>query len=256
MTIDASGSYRLTGNLTVDQNTTAISVTSAAAAVDLDLNGFAIVGPTTCTGAGTCTPAGNGRGISQVGSLSRLGVTHGVIRGMGLSGLVAGGHAVVKDVETMFNGSVGIGTGSDSEVTGSEVSLNGATGIAVGPNSTVSNCVANHNGSIGIDAADGVVVEHNQAVGNVAGGISVGARSVVTGNTSLSNTLFGIQAEVGSIVVENAARSNTLDGLDLFGPSGYARNVFTGNNGGDANVQVGGTGTEIGNNICGTHACP
>ena len=35
VTITASGSYRLTGNLTVDENTTAISVTAAAKSVTI-----------------------------------------------------------------------------------------------------------------------------------------------------------------------------------------------------------------------------
>ena len=51
VTIDASGSYRLTGDLTApDLDTTAIGVT--ADDVTIDLNGFAIIGPNDCTDPG------------------------------------------------------------------------------------------------------------------------------------------------------------------------------------------------------------
>jgi hypothetical protein len=60
--ISQPGSYRLTGNLTVDQNTTAIQI--GADNVTLDLNGFAIIGPTVCSGAPLiCTPSGSGSGV-------------------------------------------------------------------------------------------------------------------------------------------------------------------------------------------------
>src|SRR5438477_1054895 len=48
VTISQSGSYRLSGSLTVpDMNTTAIQIT--ADNVTLDLNGFSIIGPVACT---------------------------------------------------------------------------------------------------------------------------------------------------------------------------------------------------------------
>jgi len=62
VTISVSGSYRLSGNLTVpDENTNAIVV--ATANISIDLNGFSILGPTTCGGspfARTLTRTGTG----------------------------------------------------------------------------------------------------------------------------------------------------------------------------------------------------
>ena len=50
LVISQSGSYRLKGNITVpDENTTAISV--QADYVTIDLNGYSIQGPVTCTGS-------------------------------------------------------------------------------------------------------------------------------------------------------------------------------------------------------------
>ncbi len=58
VTISQSGSYRLTGDLSVpDGNTTAIQIT--ADFVTLDLNGFSIIGPAVCTSRPTkCPPPG------------------------------------------------------------------------------------------------------------------------------------------------------------------------------------------------------
>src|SRR5579863_4016947 len=59
-----SGSYRLSGNLTVPANTDGIDIN--ADNVTLDLNGFSILGPTVCSGSpltcirNTAPPSGNG----------------------------------------------------------------------------------------------------------------------------------------------------------------------------------------------------
>src|SRR5512144_1730857 len=77
VTISQPGSYRLSGNLTVpDANTTAIDITSSD--VTIDLNGFAIIGPTVCGGFPiACTPTGTGIGIHTFDS-NRITVRNGV----------------------------------------------------------------------------------------------------------------------------------------------------------------------------------
>src|SRR5262245_56442078 len=86
-TLSQAGSYRLTGNLDVtkmqngnpqpnSENVTAILV--AADDVQIDLNGFAIIGPVTCSGnPTTCTPSsGTGSGIEDQG-VHRVTVRNG-----------------------------------------------------------------------------------------------------------------------------------------------------------------------------------
>src|SRR5262249_45497549 len=93
VTISESGSYRLTGNLAVpDAATTAIQIT--AANVALDLNGFTISGPNSCTPNPTrCTYSGGaGIGVMAVGppgvvSPANVRVMNGVVRGMGGHGI-------------------------------------------------------------------------------------------------------------------------------------------------------------------------
>ena len=57
VTISRSGSYRLSGDLTVpDAATTAVDVTNTAADVSIDLNGFSISGPVVCVGSSAGNP--------------------------------------------------------------------------------------------------------------------------------------------------------------------------------------------------------
>ena len=85
VTITQPGSYRLTGNLDL----TAVPGTNAIvlqATVTLDLGGFAIVGPVTCTGVGatlSCGPAGAQTGVLlDPGSRGSI-VRNGIVRGLG-----------------------------------------------------------------------------------------------------------------------------------------------------------------------------
>src|SRR5713226_7271994 len=82
-----SGSYRLAGNLTIsDANTDGVDINVDN--VTLDLNGFTISGPVTCT-PGTfpvqCTATGKGVGVNSVHD--SVTVRNGTVRGMGNSGV-------------------------------------------------------------------------------------------------------------------------------------------------------------------------
>lgn len=98
VTISQPGSYKLTGNLTVPANTTAIDITVPG--VTLDLNGFSIMGPMKCVMGGVgktmCTSVQNNFGTPLVqavdGSILRNGVVQGST-GMGIK-LIGMGHLV------------------------------------------------------------------------------------------------------------------------------------------------------------------
>lgn len=94
------GSYRLTSNLAVNQNTTAIVI--EADNVELDLNGFSIRGPTTCsfsfdTGV-SCSSTGIGFGI--VINANRASIRDGSINGIGASCITADNDNAPGDVST------------------------------------------------------------------------------------------------------------------------------------------------------------
>lgn len=85
VTITKSGSYQLTSNLV----TTATSVNVIEIFTDnvtIDLNGFTISGPKTCTGSGSSLVCDNGTmtsdGISSIGVNNNITVKNGAIRGL------------------------------------------------------------------------------------------------------------------------------------------------------------------------------
>lgn len=215
--IGQPGSYRLTGNLTVDASTTAIRIT--AMNVTIDLNGFAIIGPTVCSGTPpitpfTCTPTGSGGGIVAEGSSETTTVLNGTVRGMGGAGISVGGHSRVEGVHAISNGGGGIGASFSS------------------------------------------VIASNVADANGGPGISLGSGCTVTGNTVNGNGADGISAQSGSTVIGNTMRGNVGAGLnfpDGGGGSGYGSNVLTGNNIGGAQVSG---GVQMGANVCNGAACP
>lgn len=97
-----------------------------------------------------------------------------------------------------------------------------------------------------------------RAISNTGYGIDLqGQGNLVDACTALNNGLSGIRTFEGSLITNSVARGNTFFGLIANGNSGYRSNVLTGNNGGDANAQVGGGGLQLGSNVCGTDlVCP
>ena len=276
VTISESGSYRLTGNLTVpDENTNAIDV--SADDVTVDLNGFAIVGPTVCTGTPvtSCSPTGTGRGIEFVFPSGNTSVLNGTVRGMGNSGVVIGNGGRVERVRAVSNGLHGIlffaavhplgiavgnwaiGNGDSGIranfggiVTDNVATLNGNIGISA-LNGTVTGNAASSNGSTGIDASLSTVTG-NTANSNGSSGIFVKG-GTVTGNTAMINAdhgiIFGMEA---GTVIGNTVADNSGLGLVLGANQGYANNVINGNTMGT----VAG-GVQMGTNVCdGNTTCP
>jgi hypothetical protein len=259
VTIDAAGSYILVGNLTVpDENTTAIEV--KADDVTINLNGFAITGPVACTGIPPqCNASGSGNGIFSQNK--NITVSNGTIRGMGQDGINLSRSSHIENVQAISNSNNGIFSGDSSILINNVALHNGNRGIAFAPGGTVTGNVANKN-NIGINGGSSSVVTGNTANNNGSDGIVVGDGVTVTNNIARSNGKRGIVAGVGSMLLQNTVRNNIDFGLlcsTLGTPpskAGYAGNVLTGNNGGDANQQVS-VCIETGTNLCGTDTnCP
>jgi parallel beta-helix repeat protein len=127
--ITQSGSYRLSGNLTVpDALTTAILVT--ADNVTIDLNGFSIIGPVVCTGFPTtsCNPASNlgkaGTGVDAANFIN-ITVVNGTVRGMGVNGIALGRGGYFEKVHATSNGNVGFFIFCPSVIVGNTAFSNG-----------------------------------------------------------------------------------------------------------------------------------
>ena len=253
--ITAAGSYRLTSNLTVpDENTDGIVV--SADDVSIDMNGFAIIGPVTCTGLPlTCThTSGTGDGIvGPSAAFTNTSVRNGSVTGMGNHGVSLGEQAEVTDLRVRSNRSNGIYVQTASTVMRSTAHKNGGTGIRTESAGTVSDSIAHANGTSGIYAQQGSTVSGNTVRNNGHNGIGVAQGSTVSGNTAYNNASDGIEVAAGSTVLGNTARSNTGYGLNLSADTGYSGNVVSGNTGGT----VSGTAVQLGQNACnGNTTCP
>ena len=165
-TISQPGSYRLSGNLTVpDANTSAILIN--ASNVTLDLNGFAILGPTVCPNpSNPCSPTGTGNGVAYLNANnnSNVVVTNGTVSGMGNNGVYLLGNFGPNRVEKV------------------QAHSNGGNGIYV-VYGTVTGNIATLNGAYGILALF-VTATGNQAAFNSLGDMGVACPSAIIGNTS------------------------------------------------------------------------
>ncbi len=267
VTIDFSGSYRLTGNLVVpDENTDAVWIASSAEDVSLDLNGFSILGPQL---------SGSGRGIVGTGG-GRLQVSNGGITGVGSTAIYvsSGTHALVDSVVLRNTGGHGMScTSSDCslshsviqqvafngmdcsfgtcQVTDNQFRFIGLRGIII-PGGTVSRNIVIVTGSDGIRVNSAVVTENLVNDFDGSGILSLEA-SVVTNNVVVDGTGDGIEISgPASSVRANTVRDNTGVGLRLGAATGYSQNVIDSNT---AGTVVG--GVQMGTNVCdGTTTCP
>ena len=271
--ITQSGSYRLTSNLTLaDENTNGIQI--EAPAVSLDLGGFAILGPTTCTHGGepvqtTCSPLGSGIGV--VGAEPNFGIRirNGVVRGAGAVGLAVPSAGVIEDVGAFDNGAGGIFGSLGARIRSCQASRNGGFGVQGIDDVQIIDCIAEFNGGDGfellgsggevrgvharsnvlqgIDAGLSATVVGNSATSNGGNGISASEGSLVSGNASIGNGSVGIVALDRTNVQGNSVRQNSGFGLEC-GSTGcaYGNNTITDN----ATGSIGGVSQNLGGNFC------
>ncbi len=226
VTISQSGSYRLAGNLNVnDLNTTAIQIT--ADFVTLDLNGFSIVGPAVCTTgtSTTCPAAGTGVGVlagTGQGPVPRgVRIRNGSVRGMGLIGIeLTGSVSVVERVTVDSN--AGGGMIVAGAVIQSAATQNGSFGIVA---DTVRDSTAQEN------SGDGIILGHN-------GGVA-------TGNVSALNGGFGLAVQFGT-ASGNTLFLNQSAGISALCPSSLVDNTIATN--GSVSIKTSGDGCALANN--------
>ena len=258
--IQAPGSYRLTSNLDLrglpnPESTTAILV--SVADVSIDLNGFAIIGATVCSGLPpvdpvTCAPTGSGRGISATGA--RNTIANGVVRGMGNRGVVCGELCRVERVKVEDCGLTGIEAGSGATVAGNKVRNNATVGIVTGTGAVIHDNVADQNGSNGISAEGGADISGNTSMMNRVAGIVMNTTSTARANVVSQNRGDGITGTSGNLARDNVARGNGGFGINFGGvgaTSGYVNNVFGANTLGATNG-----GVSLGLNACDAALCP
>jgi hypothetical protein len=211
VTISVSGSYKLSGNLTVpDADTTAIQITVDS--VTIDLNGFSIIGPTVCTGVPvtSCSPSGTGKGIQS--NSAHITLFNGEIRGMGSDGISLSGQGThrIKEIRAFSNGGHGI---AGLAIVSSCVSDQNRESGIIGAYLAIGNQAA-LNGLNGIEFVG--VATNNYAFAN--GGQGINGDGTFNGNTVFANRGAGIRAKCPSAIVSNTASENV--GGDIFTDGG------------------------------------
>jgi len=221
-TISASGSYYLTGNVTI--TSTVNGITIAANDVQLDLNGFTITGTT-----------GNVAGIIVSGARANLIIHNGTVRGCGShginaanathsrfenltltgngltftgAGLQAGGRALVQFCSMVTNNANGASLGANSALLDSVMLNNNGAGAGLTQNGTVQRCMAIGNGGDGISTDDDNLVESCVSSRNGGRGINVQARCTVRNNLVSLNGSDGIEFQDRCLIVGNTAVNN------------------------------------------------
>ena len=199
VTITQSGSYVLSGNLTVPNADTDAIVINASH-VTIDLNGFAILGPTDCSGGlHPCAGVGTGTGITTTGVQFNITIRNGTIQGMGFMGIqLLGDSDLVEYVHARGNGRGGIVVDTSADQ-GSSI---------------VQHSTAQRNGGLGISLTRGSV-NHNVTDVNITGiGVVVGSASqnVITRN-ELGLNLSDSASYFGNVITSNS--TNVFGGKNL-----------------------------------------
>jgi hypothetical protein len=189
-----AGSYRLTSNLTVPAGESGVTVPSDAT---LDLGGFSIVGPITCSGepVTSCSAATTTVGVSAG---QRARVMNGAIRGFG----------------------TGVSADEDARLTELMIFNNAGTGASLSRGAAVHECNVSFNGGRGVAATAGggfAEVSGSTVRGNKESGVALSGGLVIESRLQ-NNGLEGLRSNSGSA------------------DAGYALNVINGNNGAGADV--------------------
>ena len=253
VTIAQPGTYELVGDLSVgNQVSSAIEV--QASNVSIEMNGFRIIGPVTCSGTPVvCTPATVGGGNIGINGWAynptNLVVRNGSVTGMG-TGILASYDGRVEHVQALQNGDAGVRARTGTAVVDSTGSYNGHLGIE---GRLLVRCVASHNGQYGL--AGGGLIKDSMAVFNDSYGIYLGTGTNVVSST-ITNNSVGLFSSGSNQILDSLVSNNTLVGLQVTqGADSVSRSTFAGNNGGGQ--QWGGNVIETGINVCGTStSCP
>lgn len=258
VTLDAPGSYRLTSNLTpAGSDTNVIEIDSVG--VNLDLNGFVILGGTTCSASlirpnvTGCTLAGaavHGIAGNSIGSVE---IRNGSIFGMKGALIELSGTPNVQ-IRDVIGGASGDPTGCirlgvAAEVINTRVGFCNGGGLILADSAMVRDSRSGVTNDIGIKVGLVSIVRNNNVSLHNKAGISCLINCVIDGNTVSSNGTEGISAGTSSLT-GNVSVSNGTFGMSL-SSGGYGENVFNGNVSG----HVSGSGVSRGDNSCSGAAC-
>jgi hypothetical protein len=206
--ISQSGSYKLTSNLLVPAGAKGIVVT--ASNVSIDLNGFSLVGPSSCTRDGSsrqvaCTHSDNvTHGIDSSAATGTV-VRNGTVKGFAGYGIYAGGMERLEALRITENYSgVGELSAVGLSISASTIDLNGNLGLLLA-RGLVTNCRVVKNGGSGVVGTLSMVVADSVIANNRQFGLSDGVARGTLFDGNGTNRSSGVVSLGGN-----------LDGLNPF----------------------------------------
>ena len=230
-TINQSGSYYVTTNLTGVSGQSGIII--QARNVTIDLNGFELVGA-----------AGASSGIFTGPLLTNLVVRNGTVRnwpvhGLGVasaaqgryenlhllhngsSGISAGVGAIISNCNFEGNGngtgaSSSLQTGTSSAVRNCVVRTSSDEGIRVGYGSSVVDCAIEESGGNGIFTDESCTVRGCTVTLSALAGIDAGPGNTVEGSSCGYNGDVGILAGEGTTIKNSTTYANAAEGIVAF----------------------------------------
>lgn len=241
-TINAPGSYYLTGNLT-STSASANGITITASDVTVDLMGFLLRN----------SVATSGNGIHSADTIQNVTVRNGSVSGWAAGISLSARNVRVESISARANTGNGMSVGASSVVIDCAADLNGGSGISLASDGAVVRCVARENAGNGIRTFAGGLISHCVAKDNDRDGITMGSDGNIQECASIENGDDGIQASNGALITRCTANLNAGNGIRLSGGAGFAlENSCRGNGlGGDG---AGIVASASDNRIEGNHA--
>ncbi|HVZ94739.1 MAG TPA: right-handed parallel beta-helix repeat-containing protein [Phycisphaerales bacterium] len=245
--ITSSGSYYLTGDVTIPLTKAGIQI--GADNVTLDLNGFAIIGPGAGVAATAIYAPGAARGITVKNGTIRS-CAHGVllnnatlamvsmvtVANCSNSGVLVGSAGIVDRCIAVSCGAVGISAGNGSVITGcaAQSCTNGGI-LAAGPGVAVTGCSATQNTGPGfLVLSNGATLTDCIAVSNGSDGFQIGSSTLIRGCSAVSNGNGGTGSGIHATGSDNRIEGNNCTandrGIEIdSGGNFVTRNTCSGN---------------------------
>lgn len=255
VTITEPGSYRLGSNLDVTGETTPEDVTAirVEASIQLDLRGFSVLGPVSCTGTpvSSCSPIdGTGDGVLVVAGSTNVLIKNGTVRGMGQIGIHGSTNTRILVANVMLEENETFGLSSNSAIIRNVTSnRNGIDGFTV-TGGVVDGCHALGNGRTGLRGVEGATIVNCRSHNNVSDGFFV-IDSRISDSGASNNGRDGIGCN-NCLMVDNLSHGNSDDGVEFFNSNAAWKGNIVYANG---DVAVTGTRVSLGDNACDGAVC-
>jgi len=206
--ITQPGSYKLTSNLSVPLAVSAIVI--SAPNVTLDLNGFTIAGPVTCSPGGVCSAAQTmDHGV--VSTMPNTVIRNGTIKGFQGSGVQIAGASMLEDLLVSENARYGVVGGSDTQVNTLvhhvQATLNKLSGVFLF-GAIITDSSASANGQMGFQL-NSSTLRDSSATMNTQYGVWCGSHGLVHGVRADGNVL-------GNFVGSCVSAGGNMNGWTLF----------------------------------------